>query len=290
MNRNYYELQERDLENPTDFSALPATFSQNWTWNRNFSLKWDIFKALHFTFTSGTRAEIEEPYTQINKDLYPDRYEAWKDSVKWSLRHFGRPLDYTQNTQVSYKLPLEKIPVFDWASVDGSYTANYSWKRGAERQGRPSLGNTINSQRTFNVNGKIDLEKLYNHSKFLQETNKRFSAANAKNAANQKKAEKEKEKKAKQAEKDKEKDARQKAEQESMETGEPVDSILGKGQKGTIKQSNVAGVSTKKKDENKGFVQEITLYPDSDLVVAHGQKSKRVRVTARDSSGFAYNI
>ena len=290
MNRNYYELQERDLENPGDFSALPATFSQNWTWNRNFSLKWDIFKALHFSFTSGTKAEIEEPYTQINKDLYPDRYEAWKDSVKWSLRHFGRPLDYTQNTQISYKLPLEKIPVFDWASVDGSYTANYSWKRGAERAGRPSLGNTINSQRTYNINGKIDLEKLYNHSKFLQEANKRFSASNAKTKASQKKAEKEREDKAKKAEKDKEKEARQKAEQESMETGESVDSIMSRGQKGITKQSNVAGVSTKKKTENKGFVQEITLYPDSDLVIAHGQKSKRVRVTARDSSGFAYNI
>ena len=290
MNRNYYELQERDLENPGDLSALPATFSQNWVWNRNFSLKWDIFKALHFTFQSGTKAEIEEPYTQINKDLYPDRYDAWKDSIKWSLRHFGRPLDYHQNTQISYKLPLEKIPVFDWVSLDGSYTANYTWKRGAERVGRPSLGNTINTQRTVNINGKLDLEKLYNHSKFLQEANKRFSASNARAGANQKRAEKERENKAKKAEKDKEKSARQKAEQESMETGESVDSIMAKGQKGTTKQSNVAGVSTKKKTENKGFVQEITLYPDSDLVIAHGQKSKRVRVTARDSSGFAYNI
>ena len=290
MNRNYYELQERDLENPGDFSALPATFSQNWTWNRNFSLKWDIFKALHFTFTSGTKAEIEEPYTQINKDLYPDRYEAWKDSVKWSLRHFGRPLDYHQNTQISYKLPLEKIPVLDWVSADASYTANYTWKRGAERVGRPSLGNTINTQRTINVNSKLDLEKLYNHSPFLRETNKRFSASNARSSANQKRQEKEREDKAKKAEKDKEKDARKAAEQQSMETGEPVDSILARGQKGSSKQSNAAGVSTKKKPENKGFVQEITLYPDSDLVIAHGQKSKRVRVTARDSSGFAYNI
>ena len=290
MNRNYYELQERDLENPGDLSALPATFSQNWTWNRNFSLKWDIFRALHFTFTSGTKAEIEEPYTQINKDLYPDRYEAWKDSVKWSLRHFGRPLDYHQNVQISYKVPLEKIPIFDWASLDAAYNSNYTWKRGAERAGRPSLGNTINTQRAINVNGKFDMEKLYNHSPFLREANKRFSAANARAGANQKRQEKEREDKAKKAAKEKEKDARKAAEQQSMETGEPVDSILARQQKSSSKQGNAAGVSTKKKAENKGFVQEITLYPDSDLVIAHGQKSKRVRVTARDSSGFAYNI
>ena len=292
MNRNYYELQERDLENPDDLSSLPATFSQNWTWNRNFSLKWDIFKALHFSFQSGTRAEIEEPYTQINKDLYPDHYQAWKDSVKHSLLHFGRPLDYSQNVQISYKIPLEKIPALDWTSSDISYTSNYTWKRGAERVGRPSLGNTIGTQRNINVNGKLDLEKLYNHSPFLREANKRFSAANARAGANQKRTEKENENKAKKAAKEKEKDNRKKAEQESMETGEPVDSILakGKGQNLPGKQSNAAGISTKKKPENKGFVQEITLYPDSDLVIAHGQKSKRIRVTARDSSGFAYNI
>ena len=292
MNRTYYELQERDLENPNDYSALPATFSQNWTWNRNFSLKWDIFKALHFSFQSGTKAEIEEPYTQVNKDLYPDRYQAWKDSVKMSLRNFGRPLDYSQNVQISYKVPLDKIPVFDWTSADISYTSNYSWKRGAERAGRPSLGNNINTQRNINVNSKFDLEKLYNHSPFLKEANKRFSAANAKAGANQKRLEKEKEDKAKKNAKEKEKEARKKAEQEAMETGEPVDSILAKQQQKSplSKQSNVAGISTKKKAENKGFVQEVTLYPDSDLVIAHGQKSKRVRVTARDSSGFAYNI
>ena len=290
MSRNYYELQERDLENPGDFSALPATFSQNWTWNRNFSLKWDVFKSLHFSFQSGTRAEVEEPYTQINKDLYPDRYEAWKDSVKWSLRNFGRPLDYSQNTQISYKVPLEKIPIFDWVSTDVSYNSTYSWKRGAERAGRPSLGNTINTQRTVNVNGKFDLEKLYNHSPFLKEANKRFSASNAKAGANQKRMEKEKEDKAKKEAKEKEKEARKKAEQEAMETGIPLDSILAKNEKTPSKQGNASGVSTKKKSENKGFVQEIVLYPDSDLVVSHGQKSKRVRVTARDSSGFAYNI
>ncbi len=288
MVRNYYELQERDLENPGDISALPASFSQSWLWNRNFSLKWDIFRALHFSFQSGTKAEIEEPYTQINKDLYPDRYEAWKDSVKWSLAHFGRPLDYNQNAQMSYKMPLEKIPVLSWTSADVSYNATYSWKRGAERQGRPSLGNNINTQRTVNVNSKFDLEKLYNFSPFLKEANKRFSASNTRADANQKRLEKEKEDKAKKEARNREKEARRKAEQESMETGEPVDSILAR-QKQPDKQGNANGITTKKA-VNKGFLQEVVLYPDSDIVIAHGQKSKRIRVTARDSSGFAYHI
>ena len=197
LTRNYYELQERDLDNLQSPNALPVNFSQSFLWNRQFQLRWDIFKALHFNFQSGTRAEVEEPYMQVNKDLYADRYDAWKDSVKMSLRNFGRPLDYNQTVQVSYKLPIHRIPIFDWITADGSYNGTYGWKRGAELQDGSTLGHTVNTQRTINLNGKLAMETLYNHSPFLKEANKRFSASNAKAGANQKRMEKEKEDKAK---------------------------------------------------------------------------------------------
>ena len=187
ITRTYYELQERDLENIGSPNSIPATWSQTFLWNRSFQLRWDIFKALHFTFQSGTRAEIEEPYMQVNKDLYPDQYQAWKDSIKHSLLHFGRPLDYSQSVQISYKVPFDKIPVTDWLSADVAYNSNYSWRRGSVLEDGRSLGNTINTQRNINVNGKIDLEKIYNHSNFLKEVNKRFSASNAKSEASKKK-------------------------------------------------------------------------------------------------------
>ena len=69
MTRTYYELQERDVENGVD-SKLPLTFSEQFLWNREFSLRWDLTKNLHMNFQSATHAEIEEPYTPINKDLY----------------------------------------------------------------------------------------------------------------------------------------------------------------------------------------------------------------------------
>ncbi|MGN1257211.1 MAG: cell surface protein SprA, partial [Bacteroidaceae bacterium] len=285
INRTYYELQERDLDNLETKNSLPATFSQSFLWNRNFQLRWDIFKALHFNFQSGTRAEIEEPYTQVNKDLYPDRYEAWKDSVRMSLRNFGRPLDYSQTTTVSYKVPLSKIPLLDWTTLDASFTSNYSWKRGAELEDGSTLGHTINTQRNLNLNGKLDLEKLYNHSKFLSEANKRFSASNARNAANKKRQEKEKADQQKKAQKEKEKEMRAQAEAEAQKKGVPVDSILAKQKAGTgARQSNANGVSQQKK-KTKGFTQELTLYPDSAINVKHGQNSKRLRITALDKSG-----
>lgn len=290
INRTYYELQERDLDNLDAKNSLPATFSQSYLWNRNFQLRWDIFKALHFNFQSGTRAEIEEPYMQVNKDLYPDLYEAWKDSVRRSLRHFGRPLDYSQNATMSYKVPLSKIPVLDWTSMDVSYTSNYSWKRGAEMEDGSTLGHTVNTQRNVNMNGKLDLEKLYNHSTFLREANKRFSASNAKSSANKKRLEKEKADERKKVQKEKEKQLRAQAEEEAKKQGVPVDSILAKQKAGTAaKQSNANGISQQKK-KTKGFTQELTLYPDSAINVNHGQKSKRLRITALDKSGHSVKL
>ena len=179
MTRNYYELQERDLES-LENQNLPLTFSEQFLWNRDFSLRWDFTKNLHFSFQSATRAEIEEPYTPINKDLYPDQYVAWKDSVKQSIRNWGTPLDYQQQVTASYQLPLNKLPIFDWVNADASYTGRYTWVRGTELEDGTSLGNTITSNRNLTINSALNLETLYNHIPFLKKVNERFKKQNKK--------------------------------------------------------------------------------------------------------------
>ena len=176
MTRNYYELQERDLENLED-QSLPLTFSEQFLWNRDFSMRWDFTKNLHFTFQSATRAEIEEPYTPINKDLYPDQYVAWKDSVKQSIRNWGTPLDYQQQVTASYQFPLNKLPIFDWINADASYSGRYTWVRGTELEDGTSLGNTITSNRQINMNVALNFVTLYNHLPALKKANQRNKGA-----------------------------------------------------------------------------------------------------------------
>ena len=291
LGRTYYELQERDLENIGNSQALPVTWSSTYLWNRNFSLRWDIFKALHFSFQSATNAEVEQPNVVVNKDLYPDEYQAWKDSVNLSLAGFGRPLDYSQSATMSYKLPINKIPIFDWITADGSYNTQYSWKRGAELENGSSLGHTINTQRSINANGKLALETLYNKSPFLKEVNKVFSASNVKSEANKKKNEKKREKEREQREKEKMEQARIKAEEEAKKTGESVDSIMARTMsKGT--QSNAKGTSAQKKRSGygAGFARELQLIPDSAMTLTHNQKSKRLIVRIQDAKGHDYKI
>ena len=175
ISRFYHELQERNMAE-LGGSRLPITFNSQFLWNRSFSLRWDLTRNLHMNFQSGTQAEIEEPLSNlpINKDLYPDRYSAWKDSVWQSIKHFGRPLDYRQTFTASYQLPINKLPVFDWVTSDASYNATYNWVRGTSLNDGTNLGNTISNNRQLNINGNFNMEMLYNHFPFLKKVNERF--------------------------------------------------------------------------------------------------------------------
>ena len=263
ISRSYYELQERDMQD-LGGSQLPLTFSQQFLWNREFSLRWDLTKNLHMNFQSATHAEIEEPYTPVNKDLYADQYKAWKDSVWTSIKHFGTPLDYNQTFTASYQLPLNLIPVFDWVNADAQYTATYNWMRGSDLEDGTSLGNTISNNRQIRLNGTFNMEKLYNHVPFLKKANDRFkkepsSNRNKKNSKNKKNA----------------KDAKDK-------------NSLSKrnGRQGADLDKQKAKLPKNK----KGFEKEITLLPDTLMKIKHGKNSKRLIVSAKTEDGKPFQL
>ena len=257
MTRDYYELQERDMETLMSGAAgvdskLPLTFSEQFLWNREFSINWDLTKNLHMNFQSATHAQIEEPYTPVNKELYADQYHAWKDSVWTSIRHWGAPLDYSQNFQASYKVPLNLLPVFDWVNSDASYNANYSWERGTEDEEGNSYGNTINTQRELTLNGNFNLVKLYNHVPFLKKVNDKFDRTQSRAQMQRKKQEKQKKK------------------QEAKEQAADPKKALPKNK--------------------RAFEREITLMPDTTFKIRHGKNTRRLIVNAKTEDGKVFPL
>ncbi len=177
ITRFYQETQLRDLDNSAGDTQMDVSVSKSYLWNRDFTLRWDLLKNLQMNLTSATQAEIEEPAGVVNKALYPDQYSVWKDSVKSSLLSLGRPLDYKQNFNASYKVPFDLIPVLDWVSSSANYTSSYAWDRGTDLSDGTTLGHTISNQATWTITGKLELEKLYNKVPFLRDTNKKFAAS-----------------------------------------------------------------------------------------------------------------
>ena len=181
MQRYYYEQQTRS-EVDVDFQ-LPVQVSKNFTWDRQLSLTWNLTKSLSFNFASNTTARIEETIGAVNKRLFPNEYEQWKDTVLSSIRHMGTPWNYNQTFSGTYRAPFNKIPVLDYLTATVSYNSVYRWDKGATVEDL-YLGNTIQNQTNWNADARLNFETLFNKSKYLQNINKRFAATKNSNSRN----------------------------------------------------------------------------------------------------------
>ncbi|MCM1477841.1 MAG: cell surface protein SprA, partial [Bacteroides sp.] len=173
MSRYYYEQQTRS-ETDVDFQ-LPVSVSKNFLWDRQLAITWNPLKSLQLTFNSNTQARIEEPVGAVNRKLFPDKYREWRDTVWQSILHMGTPWAYNQTFTGSYRAPFNRIPVIDFISANATYNATYRWDRGATVED-VNLGNTISNQATWNIDGRINLEGLYNKNAFLKKVNTRFAS------------------------------------------------------------------------------------------------------------------
>ncbi len=266
ISRSYYELQERDMDNLSGARVEP-TWSSQFLWNRDFSLRWDLTKNLHMNFQSGTQAEIEEPNDTrpINKDLYPDRYSAWKDSVWHSIKRFGTPLNYRQNFTASYQLPLNKLPILEWLNADANYTATYNWVRGTQLEDGTNLGNTISNNRQLNINSNMNLEVLYNYIPFLRKVNERFRKAIPKPTKVSRTT------------------------KTAKAASEVKDNKNGKNKRGG-KNTQLAKEEKALPKNKNSYETELALKPDTTLTVTHNKKSKRLIVRAKTPEGKSYPI
>lgn len=172
LSRYYYEQQTRS-ETDVMFQ-LPVSVSKNFFWDRQFSITWNLIRSLSLTFNSNTSARIEETMGAVNRRLFPDKYQEWKDTVWQSILSMGTPWSYNQSFAASYKAPFSKIPAIDFLTGSVSYNATYRWDRGATIDGI-SMGNKIANQAAWSADGRINFESFYNKIPILKDITKRFA-------------------------------------------------------------------------------------------------------------------
>ena len=172
MSRYYYEQQER---NESDIEVeLPISVSKNFIWDRQLAVTWNFTKTLSMSFNTNTTAHIEEPMGVVNRQLFPDRYTNWKDSILRSLRSIGTPYSYRQSFTASYKAPFNKIGATDFITANATYNANYNWDRGTTLD-TIATGHTVANQASLSLDGRFNLEQLYKKFEYLKNVNERFS-------------------------------------------------------------------------------------------------------------------
>lgn len=174
LDRSYFEQQSRNLDNPNEI--INPTYSKDFQWNRNYSLNWDLAQSLKLDFTASNTARIDEPDGMVDKRRDRDSYEHWRDSVWRNILKLGRNTMYNHQFNLTYNLPLNKIPMLDWTSTSARYTGTYRWEAGSILSDTSTfdLGNKIQNSNAIQINGQLNMTNLFNKSGFLKRINQQF--------------------------------------------------------------------------------------------------------------------
>ena len=170
--RKYQANKTRNIYNPENI--IEPNYNKEFDWNRYYDVKWDLARSLKIDFSATNIARIDEPYGEV--DRHKSSYDRWKDSVWTNIRNFGRNTQYNHNIKVTYRVPINKLPLLDWTSLNTTYNTTYNWDAGPlDETGESLLGNTIRNSTTIQANAQANMKNLYNKVGFLKKIDRKYS-------------------------------------------------------------------------------------------------------------------
>ncbi|MGB1002723.1 MAG: cell surface protein SprA [Salibacteraceae bacterium] len=175
VNRYYQESKTRN-NNPELLNDIPVYVNKTFDWNRRYAIRWDLTRNLKVDFNARNKSLIEETANR------PQDSTNWADTVKASLRDFGKTLNYNHAFNLAWTVPINKIPILDWTSTNFKYGSTYSWLRGpliVEESNKNTIQNTQNLQ----LNGTLNFVNLYNKSKYLKKVNSKRPGQKKRNSS-----------------------------------------------------------------------------------------------------------
>ena len=179
LNRFYNEVKTRNINNP--YLKVKPSFRKDFEWTRIYDFKYDVTSQLKFDFTANNIARIDEPFGGVDRRRYGSTYDNWRDSVMVNLRNFGRTTTYNHFINVTYTIPVNKLPLLSWVNANARYGADYTWLAGPifPDSMNINLGNSIKNHNELTLTTMANLSTLYGKSKFLKtiENNTRPDAA-----------------------------------------------------------------------------------------------------------------
>jgi cell surface protein SprA len=91
MIRKYQQSLIRDitLEN----SIIEPTYKKDFTWNRNYDLKYSLTKGLKFEYSATNKARIDEKEGIMDKNS--PNYQSMRDTIWDNIMRGGRNINYT---------------------------------------------------------------------------------------------------------------------------------------------------------------------------------------------------
>ncbi len=166
LDRFYSENTLRNND-PNNFIPIPTTFNKTFNINRIYGIGWNLSKSLRMDIDATNLSVVDEPAGRING--------LKRDTLWENLKKLGRTVDYHHTINFTYTAPVNKIPGLDWTNLAAHYTTSFYWQaQPAFAINSPdyNVGNTINNQRTIQLNPTLTFSTLYNKFGFIRNANK----------------------------------------------------------------------------------------------------------------------
>ena len=156
LDRMYNVSLLRNVNN--SYMLIEPTYTKYFNWNKSYELKYDLTRTLKFDFSARNQASIDEPEGRMDRDyIY---FKENRDTVWNNFWQGGRPTMYHHDISVNYQLPLNKIPIINFLSLNTRYSANFDWT--SAPLALTDLGNNIQNSNNIQYNGQINMTTLYN--------------------------------------------------------------------------------------------------------------------------------
>ena len=161
----------------TDNELFKTWEDNQFAWDRNYNLKWDITRSLKFDFNAQNRAIVDEIlYNPLRRCFIdPRTNECYDDSPSdyiWdNVKDFGRTQMYQHSVNTSYSLPTRLIPILEWINARAQYNSTYSWTSGSLRT-LDEFGSIIQNGQNITLSADLNFARLYDKSKYLRKINR----------------------------------------------------------------------------------------------------------------------
>jgi cell surface protein SprA len=163
----YYSENSLRNNDPNNSIPINTTFNKNFLVTRVYGISWNLTRSLTLDFDATNYSIIDEPEGRIDGTK--------RDTLWQNLKKLGRTTDYSHNMNVTYNLPVNKIPGLDWVNVATRYGTNFNWQTeplSTLRNPAIDLGNTIQNSRIIQINPNLNFASLYNKFGFVRKAGK----------------------------------------------------------------------------------------------------------------------
>nr|WP_317174035.1 cell surface protein SprA [Mucilaginibacter boryungensis] len=165
FDRLYSENTIRNND-PNNFIPIPTSFNKNFNITRVYGIGWHLTKSLEMNIDAQNLSVVDEPAGRIN---------GLKQDTLWNnLKKLGRTVNYNHTINFNYNTPINKLPGLDWTNTIATYTTNFYWvsqPQFAINNPAYNVGNTINNQRSIQINSTLNFVTLYNKFRFIRNAN-----------------------------------------------------------------------------------------------------------------------